>query len=74
MVHLVVKCPIEQDADEGALGYEYGLVNLTHNIISMGDSGAVLFDSLSDLTSEFKEDNDYLLTGKLVFTPAHEKE
>ena len=73
-IYLVVKCPIEQDADYGRIGYEYGLVSLTCNSISMGDSGKVLFDSLSDLTSEFKEVNDHLLTGKLVFTPDHEKE
>jgi len=73
-VYLVVRCPIEQDADDGRIGYEYGMVNLTYNVIAMGDSGKVLFDSLSDLTSEFKEVNDHLLTGKLVFTPDHEKE
>ena len=73
-IYLVVECPTEQDADEGALGHEYGLVNLTYNVIAVGDSGAVLFDSLSDLTSEFKEANDRLLTGKLVFTPDHEEE
>ena len=73
-IYLVVKCLIKQDADEGALGYKYELVNLTYNLIAVGDSGAVLFDSLSDLTSEFKEDNDHLLTGKIVFTPDHEEE
>ena len=61
-VYLVVKCPIEQDADNVGIGYEYGIVNLTHNVIAMGGSGKVLFDSLSDLTSEFKEANDHLLT------------
>jgi len=73
-VYLVVRCPIEQDADNVIIGYEYGIVNLTYNAIAMGNSGKVLFDSLSDLTSEFKEVNDHLLTGKLVFTPDHEKE
>lgn len=73
-VYLVVKCPIEQDADDGRTGYEYGLVNLAHNVIAMGDSGRVLFGSLSDLTFEFKEVNDHLLTGKLVFAPDHEEE
>ena len=72
-VYLVVKCPIEQDADNAGIGYKYGLVSLTRNVIVMGDSGKVLFDSLSDLTSEFKEVNDHLLTGKLVFTPDHEE-
>jgi len=73
-VYLVAKCPIEQDADDGRTGYEYSLVSLTYNTIVMGESGRVLFDSLSDLTSEFKEANDRLLTGKLVFTPDHEEE
>lgn len=73
-VYLVVRCPIEQDADDGVNGYEYGIVNLTHNVIAMGESGKVFFDSLSDLTSEFKEVNDHLLTGKLVFTSDHEEE
>ena len=73
-IYLVVKCPIEQDADDRAMGYEYGLVSLTHNVIAMGDSGIVLFDSLSDLTAEFKETNDHLLTGKLVFAQDHEEE
>lgn len=73
-VYLVVKCPIEQDADDGRIGYKYGLVSLTYNVIAMGNSGKVLFDSLSDLTSEFKEVNDHLLTGKLVFTPDHKEE
>lgn len=73
-VYLVVKCPIEQDVGDERIGYEYGLVSLTHNGIAMGDSGRVLFDSLSDLTSEFKEDSDHLLTGNLVFTPNHDEE
>lgn len=73
-VYLVVACPIEQDADDGRIGYKYGLVSLTYNVIAMGDSGKVLFNSLSDLTSEFKEANDHLLTGKLVFTPDYEEE
>lgn len=73
-VYLVVRYPIEQDADDGGTGYEYGMANLTHNVIAMGDSGRVLFDSLSDLTSEFKEVNDHLLTGKLVFSPDHQEE
>lgn len=73
-VYLVVKCSIEQDADDGRIDYEYGLVNLTRNLISLGESGNALFESLSDLTSEFKEDGDQLLTGKLVFTPDHEED
>ena len=74
LVYLVVACPVEQDIDGRRIGYKYGLVSLTDNVIAMGDSGKVLFDSLSDLTSEFKEVNDHLLTGKLVFTPDHKEE
>ena len=73
-VYLVVACPIKQDIDDERNNYKYGLVSLTYNVIAMGDSGRVLFDSLSDLTSEFKETNDHLLTGKLVFTPDHKEE
>lgn len=73
-VYLVVKYPIEQDVDDGRTGYEYSLVSLTYNTIVMGESGKVLFDSLSDLTSEFKEANDHLLTGELIFTPDHKEE